>query len=130
MNPSTTDATSKVAALAMERDALWSRISSADFLSEDEKRRLAGVEHLLELDDRDRRVPGGLGGLVGPVGPGRTRCVDRIGVGVAGIARRQAAQIVALKAQCDTMLKRWEDAQLIIERKSELRQVDQASTGT
>jgi HK97 family phage portal protein len=33
-----------VPALAIERDALWSRISSADFLAEDEKRRLAGVQ--------------------------------------------------------------------------------------
>lgn len=31
-------------ALALEREALWSRLASADFLSEDEKRRMAGVE--------------------------------------------------------------------------------------
>jgi HK97 family phage portal protein len=33
-----------VQALAIEREALWSRIASADFLDADEKRRLAGVE--------------------------------------------------------------------------------------
>ncbi|MES1199395.1 MAG: phage portal protein [Pseudomonadota bacterium] len=33
-----------VPALALEREALWSRLTSADFLSEDEKRRMAGVE--------------------------------------------------------------------------------------
>ena len=32
-----------VPALAIEREALWSRLASADFLSEDEKRKLAGV---------------------------------------------------------------------------------------
>jgi phage portal protein BeeE len=33
-----------VPALTIEREALWSRIAGADFLSEDEKRRMAGVE--------------------------------------------------------------------------------------
>jgi HK97 family phage portal protein len=33
-----------VPALAVEREALWSRLAGADFLSEDEKRRMAGVE--------------------------------------------------------------------------------------
>ncbi|QGZ95588.1 phage portal protein [Terricaulis silvestris] len=33
-----------VPALTIEREALWSRIGSANFLSEDEKRRMAGVE--------------------------------------------------------------------------------------
>src|SRR5262249_2779763 len=33
-----------VPALAVERDALWARVAGADFLDEDEKRRLAGVE--------------------------------------------------------------------------------------
>jgi HK97 family phage portal protein len=33
-----------VPALALEREALWARIAAAPFLSEDEKRRLAGVE--------------------------------------------------------------------------------------
>jgi HK97 family phage portal protein len=33
-----------VPALAVEREALWSRVSSADFLDLDEKRRLAGVD--------------------------------------------------------------------------------------
>ncbi len=33
-----------VPALAVERDALWARLSAADFLSEVEKRRLAGVD--------------------------------------------------------------------------------------
>jgi phage portal protein BeeE len=33
-----------VPALSVERDALWGRISGADFLTADEKRRLAGVE--------------------------------------------------------------------------------------
>lgn len=33
-----------VPALAVERDALWARISAADFLDQDEKRQLAGVE--------------------------------------------------------------------------------------
>ena len=31
-------------ALALEREALWARLSAADFLSQDEKRRLAGFE--------------------------------------------------------------------------------------
>lgn len=33
-----------VPALTVEREALWARLASADFLSEDEKRRMAGVE--------------------------------------------------------------------------------------
>ena len=33
-----------VSALAVEREALWARIGGAEFLSEDEKRRMAGVE--------------------------------------------------------------------------------------
>jgi len=33
-----------VPALSVEREALWARLSAADFLSEDEKRSLAGVE--------------------------------------------------------------------------------------
>lgn len=33
-----------VPALALEREALWSRLAGADFLTENEKRRLAGVE--------------------------------------------------------------------------------------
>lgn len=33
-----------VPALTVEREALWARIGAADFLSEDEKRRMAGVE--------------------------------------------------------------------------------------
>jgi HK97 family phage portal protein len=33
-----------VPALSIERDALWSRLAGADFLTEAEKRRLAGVE--------------------------------------------------------------------------------------
>lgn len=33
-----------VPALTIEREALWARLASADFLSEDEKRRMAGVE--------------------------------------------------------------------------------------
>ena len=33
-----------VPALAVERDALWARLAGASFLSEDEKRRMAGVE--------------------------------------------------------------------------------------
>ncbi|MEZ5957915.1 MAG: phage portal protein [Hyphomonadaceae bacterium] len=33
-----------VPALAIEREALWARVGAADFLSEDEKRRMAGVE--------------------------------------------------------------------------------------
>ena len=33
-----------VPALALEREALWARLSAADFLSEGEKRRMAGVE--------------------------------------------------------------------------------------
>lgn len=33
-----------VPALTVEREALWTRIGGADFLSEDEKRRMAGVE--------------------------------------------------------------------------------------
>ncbi|MES1202200.1 MAG: phage portal protein [Pseudomonadota bacterium] len=33
-----------VPALSVERDALWARLTAADFLSEGEKRRLAGVE--------------------------------------------------------------------------------------
>ena len=33
-----------VAALAIEREALWARLSAADFVTEAEKRRLAGVE--------------------------------------------------------------------------------------
>jgi len=33
-----------VPALAIEREALWARLSAADFLSVDEKRRLAGVD--------------------------------------------------------------------------------------
>lgn len=33
-----------VPALTVEREALWSRIAAADFLSEDEKRRMAGVD--------------------------------------------------------------------------------------
>jgi phage portal protein BeeE len=33
-----------VPALAVERDALWARLATAQFLTEDEKRRMAGVE--------------------------------------------------------------------------------------
>jgi len=33
-----------IPALTIEREALWARIAAADFLSEDEKRRMAGVE--------------------------------------------------------------------------------------
>ncbi len=33
-----------VPALAVEREALWARVAAADFLSEDEKRRMAGVD--------------------------------------------------------------------------------------
>lgn len=33
-----------VPALALEREALWARLAGADFLSEEEKRRMAGVE--------------------------------------------------------------------------------------
>jgi phage portal protein BeeE len=33
-----------VPALTVERESLWARISAADFLSDGEKRRLAGVE--------------------------------------------------------------------------------------
>jgi HK97 family phage portal protein len=33
-----------VPALTLEREALWARLASADFLSEDEKRRMAGVD--------------------------------------------------------------------------------------
>jgi HK97 family phage portal protein len=33
-----------VPALTIEREALWARLAGADFLSEDEKRRMAGVE--------------------------------------------------------------------------------------
>lgn len=33
-----------VPALTVEREALWARIAAADFLSEDEKRRMAGIE--------------------------------------------------------------------------------------
>ena len=40
----------QVPALAAERDAQWRRVATADFLSQDEKRRLLGLPRLSETE--------------------------------------------------------------------------------